>query len=169
MLLLNDKDISAFWSSVKKSDGCWIWNGSRLFSKKKGKRYGVMYVSEIGQSVFAHRISFKIHKGDPTGKEVCHECDNEPCVNPDHLFLGSHHRNLRDSALKGRQRSRFGKKVKVLTLEQIREIQGKWIKFVVTYRMLAKEYGVSYAYINKIISGPFSGRKHHKNHIKLEI
>lgn len=77
---------------------CQEFRGCRI---KKG--YG--QVNMNGRTVYAHRLAYALHYGeDPTGKCVLHKCDNPPCVNPDHLFLGTQADNVRDMWAKGRAR-----------------------------------------------------------------
>lgn len=86
-----------FWSKVDKTSTCWLWTGM-----PNGWGYGTFKVS-AGNDRFAHRLSWEIHKGPiPKGLCVCHKCDRPICVNPDHLFLGSHRDNRDDAIRKGR-------------------------------------------------------------------
>lgn len=75
-------------------DGCWAWQG-RLDTRG----YGMFPRHQLR----AHRASYAVFKGAiPDGLHVLHSCDNPRCVNPGHLFLGTHQDNMRDKTLKGR-------------------------------------------------------------------
>lgn len=88
-----------FWSKVDKRgpDECWPWMGTRL---RPG--YGVMQVS--GKRVRATRVSWSLHNGAPFPQDriACHSCDNPNCVNPAHIWAGTHSENTRDMIAKGR-------------------------------------------------------------------
>lgn len=77
-------------------DGCHIWTGV-----KNPKGYGS--INFKGKNLRAHRISYTIYNGEiPYGLLVCHRCDNPPCVNPAHLFVGTASDNEQDKLSKGR-------------------------------------------------------------------
>jgi hypothetical protein len=78
--------------------GCWLWLGTERGSNK----YGVIKID--GKAIPAHRYSYQRFVGEiPVGMFVCHRCDNPSCVNPYHLFLGTHQDNTDDKVRKNRQ------------------------------------------------------------------
>lgn len=88
-----------FWSKVHKTQTCWNWQASFA-----SNGYGHYYFD--GRLWASHRLSFFALKG-PLGKfQVCHQCDNPVCVNPDHLFLGTQKDNIHDMMRKGRHIAR---------------------------------------------------------------
>ena len=96
-------DEDRFWDKIKRgsNDECWEWTACRI---KDG--YG--HVQFGGQLQLAHRVSWRLAHGPiPDGFLVCHNCDNPSCVNPNHLWLGTHQQNMDDMAAKCR-RSRHG-------------------------------------------------------------
>lgn len=103
--------IEKFWKRIKKGDiedDCWEWIG------KKTRGYGQLRFK--GKLIYAHRLSYIFHKGEIPKDDnfygtliICHTCDNPPCVNPAHLFLGTFQDNSIDRNKKGRAYSTKGK------------------------------------------------------------
>jgi hypothetical protein len=90
-----------FWSKVDRrgADECWSWKGGR---RRRG--YGIF--SAGGSQLLAHRMAWQLSRGPiPPKMFICHHCDNPPCCNPAHLFIGSAADNFHDMIMKGRARS----------------------------------------------------------------
>lgn len=123
-----------FWQLVDKSGDCWIWT-----RYKDSDGYG-----RVGKKhVLAHRYAYQITNGlIPSGMEVCHSCDNPACVNPAHLWLGTHKENVHDSISKGRFFREEARKTK-LTSNQVQEIRTRYDAGGISQSALAREYGAS--------------------------
>lgn len=131
-----------FWTKVDKEPDCWLWTASR--TEKGYGRIGVPG-SRYGY-ILAHRISWLLHVGFiPKGMMILHRCDNPPCVNPDHLFLGTQKDNMSDCREKGRHGNTILTDAQALTIRE-RFAAGE------TYAALAKEFGVSKSAIAVVVT-----------------
>jgi hypothetical protein len=140
-----------FWNKVKKSDnedGCWEWTGCQGGIPSYG------YFGMNGKSMRAHRAVWELTYGPmsiPSGLCVLHHCDNRLCVNPKHLFLGTHKMNTQDCIKKGR----WGNPAAKLTLDEIVKIRQEYKAGGVIQRELAEKFGVSRSQIGNIVAGKF--------------
>lgn len=99
-----------FWSYVDRGDSsaCWEWRAARMrqYTGKDGKPRGAVgygFFGLRGKNVMAHRVAYELSAGPiPEGMFILHKCDNPPCVNPNHLAVGSASDNTRDMISKGR-------------------------------------------------------------------
>lgn len=140
-----------FWSSVYVGDSneCWEW-------KSLSGTVEYADTSFNGISEHAHRIAYRITFGDILeGMCVCHHCDNPPCCNPNHLFLGTHQDNIDDRERKNRNKLPYSKGenhgIAKLSEREIVEIRNLYINGDYSYRKLADMFGVSFGNIRKII------------------
>ncbi len=136
-----------FWGKVLKTSSCWVWQGS---TNECG--YGEFWLSP--RVVRAHRFSWLLHHGDPAGAHVLHTCDNPACVNPEHLFLGTHTDNMKDMTRKGRGKPMRGDAHTSAKLNRakVADIRRR-IAAGEVQRRLAEEYGVRNDIINRIHKG----------------
>ena len=105
------------------TSGCWEWTGCRNHCG-----YGKIYINRKAE--YSHRISYIEYVGDiPAGMCILHKCDNQKCVNPDHLFAGTQSHNMFDMWAKNRHKrgctkgAMFVTRTK-LTDEKVRQIKG---------------------------------------------
>ena len=143
-----------FWAKVdRRGDAeCWEWTACRAPSG-----YGRIGIGQQRDTDYAHRVSWRLHFGEiPDGLYVCHRCDNPPCVNPAHLFLGTHAENMRDAQVKGRVRNnpRRGESNgwAKLTDATVRDARRLWASGT-SMRSLAKRYGVTFRTMDDAVKG----------------
>jgi hypothetical protein len=136
---------------VKAVDACWPWQKTKA---KNG--YGRAFLGrENGRVVWepAHRMSFEWHFYTvPKGKCVCHSCDNKACINPYHLFLGSHGDNMADRNEKQRQARGESHGVSKLNDEVVRKIR-RMHGPGMGHKRIAKELGVNKTTVSRVLSG----------------
>jgi len=122
-----------------------------VISHQPFRRSGYVYLRKDGRQVYAHRLAWEVEYGPiPKGTCVCHICDNPLCINPEHLFLGTHTDNMNDMVLKGRTQHGERRHSAKLTEDQVREIRQcrYWPQ-----RELSNKFGVSQSTISVILAG----------------
>lgn len=150
-----------FWSKVKiaSPDECWEWQGAINSSGYGSFRKG-------NKICGAYRVSWELTYGEiPNDILVCHKCDNPPCVNPNHLFLGTYRDNAVDRSMKGRSSKLIGKyshehpektygerngRAK-LTTQDVLNIRNEYVEGSITQQELSEQYGVARTVISYII------------------
>lgn|SRR3954467_3819308 len=141
------------WRKDDLSD-CHIWTGARL-----PKGYGQIKLPKMRKQIYAHRLSYLIHKGEiPKRIQVCHSCDNPTCVNPEHLFLGTAKDNQQDMKAKGR--SLYGERngASKLTERDVAEIRAMYAAGTRQIK-IALAYGITQFSVSRIV------RRQRWNHI----
>lgn len=136
------------------NSGCWLWLGA--LDVNRYARFGVK-----GRNCKASRVSYALYKcEEPGALHVLHKCDTPQCVNPDHLFLGTHQDNVADRVAKGREGDRSGLKngcagqrnplsrLSPADVKKIREMKKR-----MPYRAVADHFGVAVGSVQKIIEG----------------
>lgn len=148
--------VERFWPKVlvADDDSCWLWIGAR-----EDNNYGIMHIELPKQNgvrkrrtVLAHRASFELHYGPPGEAHVLHECDNPPCVNPLHLFLGDDNDNVQDKIRKGRDLRGSRHQNSKLTEEIVREAR-RLYKSGMEIKAIAKKFGVCDSTMHPVVKG----------------
>lgn len=150
-----------YWAKIDRRgpDECWPWTGGL-----GGSPYGLFWDGSYYEGtnhprmVTATRVGYKLRVGPiPSGFLVCHTCDNPPCHNDRHWFLGTPSDNQRDCAEKGRNRapknqgSRHGRSK--VTESQVDEIRKKYLSGRYLQKDLAEEYGILQQQVSRIVRG----------------
>lgn len=138
-----------FWSKVDKTETCWLWTaGLHEFG------YGHWaYGGRGGPQTTSHRFAWVVTHGEiPSGMFVCHRCDVPACVNPAHLFLGTHKQNMTDMVARGRNQRGARHALAKLTTSDVDLIRAACAAGE-TQKVIARRFSVSQASISNIRVG----------------
>jgi hypothetical protein len=124
--------------------GCWLWGGGI-----SGNGYGVIYVNK--KHLKAHRVSVELYKNIQLSNDdvVCHKCNFRPCVNPDHLYVGTQAMNI-DQAFREGRISKFmkhPKKIRQLTLD------GKEVAIFNSVNEVTRKLGFNQSNLSNVCMG----------------
>lgn len=146
--------LDRFFSYVEPepNTGCWLWTGV-----VGNNGYGRFF---HGRNLQAHRASYMLLVGEIGDLLVCHKCDNKICVNPDHLFLGTHADNSADMASKGRQARQVRTKAIAASIKKTAKLNDDSVLVIFARRSagvhdkdIANELGVSLSTIRHVVYG----------------
>ncbi len=144
--LRNRSAVDRFWFAVvKRESGCWLYRNCP-------DKYGVLR-DDSGKTKTAHRFSYELHHGPiPKGMYVCHKCDVRGCVNPDHLYAGTHEDNTRDIVERGRANSPANiaarERMRATDAVMREQIKAEYATGMFSMNQLAKKYNCSQSTIS---------------------
>lgn len=126
-------------------NGCWEWSGP---VNKSG--YGLIIIDH--KRIRVHRVACALYKDFNINSDfiICHHCDNPPCFNPEHLFIGTHKDNILDCIHKNRARKKYGvtHPNAKLNEDNVKEIRKRRANGE-TYTSLSKVFGISWGNIER--------------------
>lgn len=136
---------------------CWLWQACRT-----PNGYGLFSFGDMGV-MGAHRASWILYNGPiPDGMQVLHNCpggDNTSCVNPKHLFLGSHQDNMDDKSAKGREARGEWHGLAKLTDSAVLEMRAGYANDI-SPAVLGRVYGIDKATVHSAVTGRTWGHVH---------
>lgn len=149
---LTKKQEERFWKKVQKTDSCWLWMGSKNSGVSPHGRVRI-----DGKNRLTHHISFLLANGylpafDGKVMALCHNCGNASCVNPEHLYIGTHKENMQDKKRHGTQPVMDGESNPNSRLKESDVIIIK-SRFSETNVAIARDYGVTPEAISRIRIG----------------
>ena len=135
-----------FWGKVTKTETCWTWNASQ-------DQYGYGRFTFDGSNKRANRMAWLLTYGEiPGGMQVLHRCDNAACVNPDHLYLGTHADNMSDMVKRGRSSRGEKRHSAKLNIHQVSAIRSCFADGE-SQGSLAKRYGIKQPTVSRLVRG----------------
>lgn len=150
-------EASDFWAKVKKTEGCWEWQGSCNNTGYGTVRWRIKTYTAHRLAAFLLGLvdSPSAPLGHSANTHVLHKCDNRKCCNPDHFFLGSYSDNQTDCYSKGRANKHKGSSHANAKLsdQEVKEIRELYRRKVFVQTELAKLYSVSQRAISLIVTG----------------
>lgn len=133
--------------SKGRDDDCWLWG-------RKPNSSGYGYIRVLGKKTLAHRLSYELHIGQiPDGMVVCHRCDTPLCVNPKHLFVGTHADNAADKVSKGRQTIGAKNGRAKLSADMVCAIRTLVTRFGIKHSAISSSLGVSRSTVSMAVNG----------------
>ena len=144
---LQERDFeNRFWNNVLEENGCWIWQGT-----VSTNGYGAITLD--GENRPTHVLSYEQANGNiPDGLFVLHKCNRKLCINPEHLYVGTHNDNMKDLSDSGVLRG-SGNGKSILTESDVLKIKELIASRMITYNNIAQQYGVKRQTIKDIALG----------------
>ena len=136
---------------VDRHSGCWIWNNK--YHDNGGYGFISVIINKKSTYLRAHRLSYMIYYDEiPKGMIICHICDNKLCVNPHHLFAGTHSDNMKDFANKNKIKGKKHRSSKI-SENIVKEILLEYFMEGLSTYKISKSKKVQQTQISRIVRG----------------